>query len=316
MNDPDMKPNSNFTIIYPTCGSVYLRWTLCSIASVLERGNYCGEILVITKDEIEASIVRNLYPDIRTLVLDIEKPGSWPGYMYKAVLLHQTRDIAITTKDNVMLLDSDILVYGDLNPLLNAVDRDLWIDRIYQQSKSKAYKPYVVQMCEQHGIDYDRDYYEYNSGCWNIPTAHYAEIMARYGELFYSSYKVDDRGKRIDWTDQPFFTLSCMLSGLKPKILKDRVEVKNRMNLVVAHGEEVGIKHFHGKHRRNKEEWQRAIEDEGFLEDLRVRSQTALNDAEHRYLWQDDYSSKTFFPCDALHHRIWRKVKRFLYRSE
>ena len=310
-----MSPNSNFVILYPTSGSVYLRWTLCSITSVLRRGNYHGEILVIVKDEIEATIVRKIYPQVKTLVVDVEKPSKWPAYTYKAVLLYEARNRIITEKGNVMLFDSDILVYEDLNPLLHEIDGHLWIDRMYNKSKSERYQAYVAPICEKLGMDYDRDYFEYNSGCWNIPAAHYSKIITKYGKMLHRDFKVDHRGNPIGWTDQPFFTISCMRSGLEPKVLEDRLWLKNQDLCVFAHDERVGIKHFHGQHRRNKEDWQSTIEEEGFLDDLYQMSSDALDDAEHLYLWQDNYCPKAFFPADAFHHRLWRKLKQLILGS-
>lgn len=310
-----MNPNTNFVIIYPTCGSVYLRWTLCSIASVLERGNYHGEILLIVKDEIEAEIASKIYPDLRTLVINAVKPWDWPAYMYQSILIHNTCDLEITKKGNVMLFDSDILVYDDLNPFLDKIDGQLWIDRIYQQSKSARYKKYVLPVCEKHGLHYEQDFNEYNAGCWSIPTPQYSEFARRFGDMLLEHYRVDDRGRQIGWTDQPFFSISCILSGLKPKVLEEYLDFRNDDYYVAMHGARKGFKHFQGKHRSNKAEWQTAIEEEGFIENLDRKSKQLLTPDEYRYLWHDSFSSKTFFPTETLRYRVWKTLKRLLYRG-
>ena len=83
--------------------------------------------------------------------------------------------------------------------------------------------------------------------------------------------------------------------------------------LLLRNGFPLYFKHFQGKHRSNKAEWQSAIEKEGFIGELRQQSRELLDESEHRYLWDEAFSTKAFFPTETVRYRLWRRFKQLLY---
>jgi len=279
-----MSVSSNYFALYSAMGEVYIRWTCCSILSALDEGQWKGEIGVVVSNEIEKDIITRLFPEVWCHNVDYQVAEHLPKFIFKPHSLAKIPEGIIPQKENVLFLDCDCYFSDNADSFLETVSDQFWVEKIYPKRKAARYSAILDESLARENISLSDSLYEFNSGCWSIPTGRFHEFVQTWSTLV-ERYHENEEVLYL-WTDQVFFAPAAVKLGLEPTVV-DEYNAPDTVHSVLHTNK--GFTHVSGDWRTHKLYWKLYLKQSGLEKRLKLLSKERLTPDQYRRLWESDF---------------------------
>jgi len=295
---------NNFFLLYCATGMVYVRWACASILSLIENGDWDGDIGIVVSSKQEENIVSNLFPDLWCYRVDVEIPENAAKTIFKPLALQKIPRKLMSEYQNILHFDVDVYVHSEMKRFLERIEGHFWVDKIYREEAKISDRKDFYEFLESEKIILPPDKFFFNSGCWSIPSQHFydlVELWVHYIDHYYNQYASVKN-------DQYFLAPAAYNLGLQPDFLTEYVEADDRH---MFHDSTKGFDHIYGEWRAHKHSWQDLLKKTGIESRLQVLSKARLSRPEYKVFWralfdEDESSGKSKQSYLIKNYRYWK----------